>query len=187
MIEKSKQLLAATAIGLSALAGSAFAIPSATTMLPSSITFEQYAGTQAIGSGKIDSNTLFWAQEQTFGTIESFVIFFDPSKTTLVGALLDFGRPIQAVFSTTKDLKGSSVFESASFDYKYKGNTGLEKGDVVSFAPGSSKLELIWSANNAGDAIRVLTAVPEPSTYAMFGLGLLLVGMIARRRIQGAA
>lgn len=174
--------MAAAAVGV--LSGSAYAMPTATVTLPSSISFAEFTGSETIGSGKIDSDTLFWVKEKTFGTIESFLVFFDPAKTTLVAALLDFGKPIQAVFSSKADLKGSAVFESTSFDYKYKKHSGLEGADFVGFTPGSSTLELVWSAKDSGDAIRVLTAVPEPTTYAMFGVGLVLVGMIARRRMK---
>ncbi len=47
-------------------------------------------------------------------------------------------------------------------------------------------LTLDWNASNPGDHIRVLTAVPEPGTYALMAAGLLAVAGIARRRSRGA-
>jgi hypothetical protein len=41
----------------------------------------------------------------------------------------------------------------------------------------------LWSLNSAGVLTYAVTAVPEPSTWAMFGAGLLVVGAIARRRV----
>ncbi len=51
----------------------------------------------------------------------------------------------------------------------------------VSPAAAGSVRILGWAYDNTGAAITV-SAVPEPATYAMFGAGLLLVGMLRRRQ-----
>ena len=62
---------------------------------------------------------------------------------------------------------------------------GLESGDTVSF--GGQTVNLSWNASDPGDYIRVMTAVPEPATYAQLAGGLALMGAIARRRRRAKA
>ena len=51
---------------------------------------------------------------------------------------------------------------------------------AIPAAAGSVRI-LGWAYDNTGAAITV-SAVPEPATYAMFGVGLLAVGALRRRR-----
>ena len=44
----------------------------------------------------------------------------------------------------------------------------------------------LWRQSNWGAVSFTATSVPEPSTYAMFGIGLLAMGALARRRSQTA-
>ena len=49
---------------------------------------------------------------------------------------------------------------------------------------GSHALSFQWRSADSGDQIRVLTAVPEPSTYAMLAMGLAAIGLLLRSRRQ---
>jgi PEP-CTERM motif len=77
------------------------------------------------------------------------------------------------------------------------GNDGNECGDYISMDFYDGKLVTAWadSSNSTGDnpngtagldvyfsKILVTAAVPEPGTYAMFALGLLAIGVSARRK-----
>ena len=48
-----------------------------------------------------------------------------------------------------------------------------------------STLTLAWNASDPGDHVRILTAVPEPQTYALMLAGLGMTAWFARRRRPG--
>ncbi|MBX9626493.1 MAG: PEP-CTERM sorting domain-containing protein [Gemmataceae bacterium] len=63
-------------------------------------------------------------------------------------------------------------------------NRGLEFGsptDSVIVNVGSNFITVNLKASNPGDQIRVLTAVPEPATMAIGGLGVACMGGLLRR------
>lgn len=98
-------------------------------------------------------------------------VWVDYNGTTLeVRAAQSTVRPTAATLSTTLDLAttlgGSSAFVG------FTGATGSAYGthEIVNFAFSQTYL-------NGG-----LAAVPEPSTYALLALGLVVVGYVARRR-----
>ena len=98
-------------------------------------------------------------------------VWVDYNGTTLeVRAAKSTVRPTAATLSTTLDLAttlgGSSAFVG------FTGATGSAYGthEIVNFAFSQTYL-------NGG-----LAAVPEPSTYALLALGLVVVGYVARRR-----
>jgi hypothetical protein len=61
------------------------------------------------------------------------------------------------------------------------GAARIQAGLGLDIAPDSA-LGQLWSQANWGTASFALTAVPEPSTYAMAFVGLMVVGAMARRR-----
>ena len=138
--------------------------------------------------------------------VSSYYVYFDPAVSQRIKASLTFSETILGVYFVTgtadssrhgvfhsgTGLKGSADdFGLSNVDYQYVAATGLEAADRSSahlYFQGNT-LNLDWTASNPGDHIRVLTAaplvsaVPEPETYAMLLAGLGLVGsMVVRRR-----
>lgn len=97
----------------------------------------------------------------------------------------DFG----AYANTTRDthIRVTTIGGSSTL-YSFDGSVGLGASQHTSFAPNVSAQGGLWidwynSAYNVGiDNISYTAAVPEPESYAMFLLGLGLVGAIARRK-----
>jgi hypothetical protein len=68
--------------------------------------------------------------------------------------------------------------ETGVFDYN---GTALQSGDLIDFGANIFQIDYAF-----GDPSVTLTskAVPEPSTYALFGMGLILLALTARTRIK---
>lgn len=81
---------------------------------------------------------------------------------------------------------------SASQTFSATGTVGVNywadwQGKSLAFAANGAPVTLTFSTNNLQfdvglDNVHVLSAVPEPETYAMIMAGLGLIGFIARRR-----
>ncbi len=152
--------------------------------LTNGFTFEAYSGDAPVGAGGVATNfKLFYIDEKLIDGFKSWYVFFDPARVQAVSATLQFALPIAAVYTTRGELLASAAFTSDTVSYAYRPATGLESDvDIVAWSPGGRSLELSWLASGPGDHIRVLTAVPEPASYAMLVAGLGVVGWLARRR-----
>lgn len=154
-------------------------------------TFGQYAGvpTVALGSGLVDVTNAFWLYEKrgTYGgqTVDSWLLFFDPNGSSSVAGTVTFAQNVLQVFGTRTDLINTAAFQRTGYTYNYSTFVGLETGDTTSFS--GRTVTLNWNASDPGDYIRVMTAVPEPATYAQLAGGLALMGAVARRRRQARA
>ena len=128
-------------------------------------------------------------------TVASHLVYFDPqTKTKSLSGYVTFDQAILGFITATTSLTSSNgVFGLPTITYGTSGGIGLEGRDVAGIAAGDNhrlNLSLTESAKNPiGDQIRVFTAipgvsaVPEPSTYAMIGAGLMCVGFMSRRRL----
>lgn len=137
--------------------------------------------------------------------VSSYYVYFDPAVTQRIKASLTFSETILGVYlvTGTADTNPGGVFHSgtglmgsadnfglSTVNYQYALATGLEATDrsATHFSFSGTSMFLDWTASNPGDHIRVLTAapvvtaVPEPESYAMLLAGLGLIGSIVSRR-----
>jgi len=148
----------------------------------------EYAGSQPVGNNKVqDDKNAYWIFEGA-GTwmgqaVSSWFVFWDPRSSLQLKGSIGFDNDILFVHHTQAELQATSAFDKAGVTYDYsRALVGLESGDKSNTSWTGSTLTLKWNASNPGDHVRVMTAVPEPSSYAMFGAGLLALGYMARRR-----
>lgn len=163
--------------------------PSVTGLTPG-YSFSEYTGTAPVGNGSVDVNSaLFYIDEQTVGGLKSWYIFFDPKRGQEVEATIHFDAPIQSVLTTRSALDSTNAVygidvdgDGAADDYGSSVFIGLEPDNQALWSVGGNSLYIKWSALDPGDHIRVLTAVPEPSTYALLIAGLFMIGVTTLRR-----
>lgn len=160
--------------------------------------FSEYVGDASLGHGLMGLNDqVFWVHEGTSeyngSWVDSWFLIFEPTADRVKGRL-HFDGLIEAVFDSPTELRASADFESETYDYDYRRWVGLEKKDKI--AVRGSSLLIDWRAGPSGDHVRVLTRaaqvpaqieapaapIPEPSTYALMGAGLLAVIYLSRRR-----
>jgi hypothetical protein len=148
----------------------------------------EYAGSQAVGNNKVqDDKNAYWIFEGA-GTwmgqaVNSWFVFWDPRSSLPLKGSIDFDNKILFVHDDQSGLKATEGFNKTGLGYDYSAKlVGLEEADAKHTSWAGNTLTLKWNASNPGDHIRVMTAVPEPASYAMFGAGLLALGFMARRR-----
>lgn len=115
--------------------------------------------------------------------VDSHLIGFDPDIRTSVSATITFDSPILGIIWSTYGLhETDDALGLSTVAYFTPDNLGLEQIDTFSVS-GNTLTYFTSYANRPGDFMRVITsAVPEPSAYAMFGLGLAGVMFAARRQ-----
>lgn len=152
----------------------------------------EYAGNGPLGNNNINDNSnVYWMREGTGSwmgqAVNSWFVFWDPRSFSRAQGSVSFDNKILYVHDDRSELLGTSAFGKASVSYDYSGSlVGLEAGDKGKTTWADNTLSFKWDAGNPGDHIRVMTAVPEPASYAMFGAGLLYLAYIARRRRRNA-
>jgi hypothetical protein len=185
-----------TATALAVACGCAAASTPTVSFGTPDFTFQAYSGNAPVGSGQVDiSNTLFYIDEQTVGGLKSWYIFFDPKGVQTVDATLTFDSSVVNILDTKSALDSTNSTYGVDFnhdgvfnDYTTSKYIAPELGDgpfhdTLSWTPGSNTVTLHFNAADPGDHFRVLVAaVPEPSTYALFGIGLLGLFVARRRR-----
>jgi hypothetical protein len=171
-------------------AGAAQAADPTAAGLPAGYTFSEYSAAAPVGGGQVDSSGhLYFIDEKAVAGIKSWYIFFDPENRQGVTATITFDAPIVGVFLTKATVDGSNATYGIDVDgdglfddYTTSLLIAPERADSTTFALGSNTLTIDWVTDDPGDHIRVLLAVPEPETYALFGAGLAALAWRARRR-----
>lgn len=131
------------------------------------------------GAGSIAAGTM----------VASHYVFFDPKvRNPLIHqkGTVTFDADILGIITTRSKLDDSDVLANTSVTYLNPGLRGLESGDSADIT-GLRTMSVNWHAGSPGDYVRVLTAyspgaVPAPPMIALFGLGLIGLGWMSRKR-----
>lgn len=172
---------------IAAAAALAFGAQAADPMASINRSFTEYTGTGAIGNNNINNNSnVYWMFEST-GTwagqaVNSWFLFWDPRSSLVASGTVKFDNNILFVHDQKAELLATAAFNKPGVSYDYSNNlVALESGDRSNTSFAGDTLTFRWTASNPGDHIRVMTAVPEPESYALLLAGLLAVGFMARR------
>ncbi len=180
-----------TAVSLAALLACTLAQAAPTASLTTAgASFEEYTGGGTVGNNNVNvDGKLYWMFESQ-GTylgqaVKSWFVFFDPKKSSNMKGSVSFDQPILHVLDNKADLIATAAFGTPGTTYNYSNNLiGLEKGDRDKTSFAGDTLSFNWTASSPGDHIRVMTAVPEPGSYALMAAGLGALGFVARRRAK---
>jgi hypothetical protein len=151
-------------------------------------TWTEHTGTGPVGNNNINNNDNAYWMFESAGTwmgqaVNSWFVFWDPKHGKQLKGTVSFDNNILYVHDSKAELQATSAFGKPGMTYDYSRKlVGLESADASNTTWAANTLTLKWRASNPGDHIRVMTAVPEPGTYAMFAAGLLALGFMARRR-----
>jgi hypothetical protein len=118
--------------------------------------------------------------------VASHGIVFDPPKgkglEPEVSGFVTFSHPVIGIVTENPELVLSDFLGEPATAFDSTPDRGLEVMDFFSLSMDGLTLTYHFKARHPGDNIRVLTAVPEASTWAMLIAGFGLVGLAARRR-----
>jgi hypothetical protein len=155
--------------------------------------FVEYTGVGPVGNnGLQDSANFYWFFEGT-GTwegqaVNSWFLIWDAASAATVSGSVSFDAPILFRHDTRAELIATAAFNKPGVTYDYSNpQVGLEGEDRPGTSVVGNVLNLVWTSTNPGDHVRVMTAVPEPGTYALMALGLLGVAGMARARRRSTA
>jgi hypothetical protein len=115
--------------------------------------------------------------------VASHGIVFDPVASRSVVGSVTFDRKVLGIIWLTRELEDTDgLLGLPTITYNSPSARGLEAAERATTSFSGNTVFLEWTASSPGDNIRVLTAVPEASTWAMLIAGFGLVGFAARRR-----
>jgi hypothetical protein len=167
-----------------------FAAPAALAANPTAVLdkgFVEYTGVGPVGNnGLQDSANFYWFFEGT-GTwegqaVNSWFLIWDAASAATVSGSVSFDAPILFRHDTRAELIATAAFNKPGVTYDYSNpQVGLEGEDRPGTSVVGNVLNLVWTSTNPGDHVRVMTAVPEPGTYALMAMGLLAMGLRLNR------
>ena len=113
--------------------------------------------------------------------VNSHIIVFDPVQSRSMEGNVSFNRNVIGIITSRNRLIASNFLGLPFVTYNTPSAVGLESGTDTAWFVGNTVF-VDFQASNPGDEIRVLTAVPEPASWAMLITGFGLVGAAMRRR-----
>lgn len=122
-------------------------------------------------------------------TVDVYFMHFDPRNVRRRSGSVTFDKPILGVIVRDTQLFASNYLGLPGTMYPNSGtNRGLEDTqDSITLSADMKTIEVDWRASSPGDRIRIITAgipttaIPEPTTLALFAAGLAATGAGFRR------
>jgi hypothetical protein len=133
------------------------------------------------------------AGTRVYSHFVGFEVTRNSSNRDAIG-FVTFDRRVLAVIGNSAVLTATNYLGAPGTTYAPSADWGIEWPDINAVAPRTgtyivgNTVFFDWRTNKGGpDSIRVLTLVPEASTWAMLIAGFGLVGFASRRRRVAAA
>ncbi|MBV7255398.1 PEP-CTERM sorting domain-containing protein [Pacificimonas sp. WHA3] len=143
----------------------------------------------AIGSNiSVDVGTSLMAGD----TVASHYVFFDPGPSTTISATVTFDSAIVGIATSTQNLADSDFLANTMVTYLNPSLRGLENAQDTVTIIGPNTIQIDFRASTPGDYIRVFTEfspganVPAPGALGLLGLGIVALGLRARRTAASA-
>ncbi len=151
--------------------------------------FVEYTGSGPIGNNNLESNDFYWMFESTGmydgQAVNSWFLIWEPVRARVAGSIT-FDAPILYMLDDQAEMAATAGLGKPGVTYDYSHpNMGLDVVDKTTTSFAGATLTLAWNGSDPGDHVRILTAVPEPQTFALMLAGLGLIGWFSRRRTAG--
>ena len=148
--------------------------------------FVEYTDAGPIGNNNLHSTDFYWMFESTgmYGSqaVNSWFLIWEPTRARVTGSIT-FDAPILYMLDDQAEMIATAGLGKPGVTYDYSHpNMGLDVVDKTATSFAGPTLTLAWNGSDPGDHVRILTAVPEPQTYALMLAGLGLTAWYARRR-----
>lgn len=121
--------------------------------------------------------------------VSSHFFVFAPTANRTVTGTITFNQHIIGIQRTFGAINAASSLplRAPGTSYALTSNQGTDGGDTLTFV-NSKTLNFSMTATSVNkDMFSVITAVPEPATWAMLLVGFGLVGFARRRQVRAVA